>query len=403
MATRPTLYVVFTLTVVSLCAFPARAQFQHLPTRLRISNECPFEIWVEQDYLNPTNPADIIVNIQNGQYYDYKIPAAGVAATRFWAKAACDAKGWNCGIGESQSVPTSVSGGDQTQQTIFDSPIDSKFEATWGCVLPDQKDCALNPSNGKPLPSLTNWDASAVDGYTFPFSVLVVGDTTNSCQDQSGNQVTQISCGGLQASSCPSDNLSTGGNFNTINGVSVTSVPLTYTAFTNGTSVVGCFSPCEILTSAAWMGWASMLGNLTPSSNPALMYCCPGAQVSSTQCNTTGVTIGNQTLPAVVAGTNYVSTVHEVCNAYAYSYDDSIGDVSCNGLVQYQLTFCPGGKSMPLPLPPPRVPMTFCNSTVKPPQLCPGNIPCPSTPAACGTNPTACKCPPQSSSQPRKD
>lgn len=383
------------LCSASLQAPPAQALTQ--PTRLRITNQCKYDLWVEQAYQHATSQSEIVVSIPQATSHDYHVPDAGLASTRFWAKANCNQWGWDCGIGESQAVPSTVSGGHQTTMTAFDSPIDSKFEATWGCLLSNPSQCARNPSNGQPLDATTSWNASAVDGYTFAFKIVVKNDPNSTCEDQtSQHQVTQLDCSGLDPTSCSADNLSSGGVFNPINGVQVTSVPLVYNAFSDGTTVIGCFSPCSLLTSGQWMGWMNKLGGLTPQSDQAQMYCCPtraGASwsVSSTQCSTTGKTIDGHIVPAVAPQTNYVASVHKVCNAYAYAYDDTIGLVNCAASVQYELIFCPGGNA--LPLAPQRVPTTFCDST-NPTSKCPGGGPCPSTPAACGTNPQMCKCPP---------
>lgn len=381
------------------------------PTRWRITNECAYDIWIQQDYKSPTSADEIVVKISPSDSYDYGVPDEGLAATRFWAKASCNDSGWNCGIGESVGVPDSISGGNQTTQTAFDAPIDSKFEATWGCLFDDPAKCTTNPSDpSEKIGMTTSWDASAVDGYTFAFDVFVKNDPLQSCQDQnSRNTVTEVVCGGLDpkvpvpggtGQSCGFENLSSGGIFSTINSVDVTDVDLGYNAFSDGTTRIGCYSPCEILTSGQWLGLKDVLGGLTPESGPAQMYCCPTSteepqpewSVSAEQCSFTGKVIDGQSVPAVAPSTGYVNSVHEVCNAYGYAYDDTIGLVNCGASVQYEMVFCPGGNS--LPLPPERQPRVFCNSTV-PGSMCPGDPPvdCPATTEACGTNPEMCKCP----------
>ncbi|MGK9231642.1 hypothetical protein KXS07_08425 [Inquilinus limosus] len=380
------------LAALLLVADGASAQTQ--TSLLRVTNQCPYPIWIQQDDAHRTNDP-VVVPIAQGASYDYSIPEAGLASTRFWAKAACDSKGWNCGIGESVGVSNAVSGGDQTTQTVYDSPIDSKFEATWGCQLDDSSQCALNPSNQQPLPATTSWDASAVDGYTFAYTVLVKNDPNGSCTDQGGKPVTKIDCSGLDVGQCPTgEDLSSAGTYPEINGIAVSDLSLAYGAYTDTSKVVGCFSPCTLLTSGQWLGRSEQFGNLTPESDQAQLYCCPTAagepwSVSPQQCSSTGKTIGGTPIPAVAPKTNYVNTVHEVCNSYAYAYDDGVGAVNCAATVQYEMVFCPSGTGPELP--PQRQPATFCNPQLG--DICPGGVACPTTEAACGADPTMCRCP----------
>ncbi len=381
-------YLALAVVLVGVLCLAPIVTAETQPTRFRVTNQCTYDIWIQQDSTHHTSDPVVVKLAKGGSPYDYDIPAAGLASTRFWAKAGCDSTGWNCGVGQSES-------GGGTTQTIFDSPIDSKFEATWGCLT---SPCATNPSDGKPLGASTYWDASAVDGFTFAFQVLVKNDPSKSCLTQSAHPklVTEINCQGLDPTKgCPHANLSSAGNFNPINGVDVTDVDLEYYGYTDFSKVVGCFSPCEILTSGQWLGWKDKLGGLTPYSDQAQMYCCPTSageswSVSEQQCNVSGKTIDGKQVPAVAPTMSYTTSIHEVCGVYAYAYDDGVGLVKCDGPVQYEMIFCPGGNS--LPQVPPRVPEVFCDSTNSQ-SKCPGNVDCPATAAACGTNPTMCKCP----------
>ncbi|MDJ0630156.1 MAG: hypothetical protein QNJ44_18015 [Rhodobacter sp.] len=353
--------------------------------RLRVTNMCGYEIWVEQDFIHTVPGAPIVVKLPDGKSYDYPIPDAGIAATRFWAKNSCNEHGYNCGVGESSGVPEAQDKGWQTKQTVYDAPIDSKFEGTFGCTITGGTGCATNPSNGEPLDSSTYWDASAVDGYTFPFQINVKNDASGSCMTQSDTPklVKEITCGSLEPENyCGSNDLSTNGKYDTVNGVDVTSVMMKYTAYMDDTKVVGCFSPCTKMTSGSWNGWMDKLGGLQPASPESQMYCCPTPPVSSAACR------------AGPADTmQYTKDVHEVCDSYAYAYDDGIGLVKCDGTVRYEMVFCPGGAATAPPQTAQRpASQAFCNSTV-PGQMCRGDIPCPSTVAACGANPEMCRCP----------
>ncbi len=352
--------------------------------RLRVTNLCGYDIWVEQDFIHTVPGVPIVVNVPDQMSYDYPIPDAGIAATRFWAKNSCNEHGYNCGVGESAGVPAAQQAGWQTTQTIYDAPIDSKFEGTFGCTLSGGTGCASNPSDGKPLGSSTYWDASAVDGYTFPYQINVKNDPSGSCMTQSTppKQVSKISCGSLDPKTyCSNNNLSTNGTYDTINGVSVTDVMMKYTAYMDDSKVVGCFSPCSKLTSGQWNGWTEKLGGLQPASPQAQLYCCPTPPVSAADCRA-----------GPAATVQYTTDVHEVCDSYAYAYDDDIGLVKCDGGVQYEMVFCPGGPSTAPPQTAERpATQTFCNSTTG--EMCPGDVACPTSAAACGANPEMCRCP----------
>ncbi|MEL7058437.1 MAG: hypothetical protein AAGN46_00265 [Acidobacteriota bacterium] len=368
----------------TLCLL-AVAAFADTPTNhFTVTNSCPYDLWIEQDFKFKT-PDPIVVQIPAGESYDYEIPAEGLASTRFWAKANCNIYGYDCAVGESVGVPSAQAAGHQTSRTIYDPPIDSKFEATWGCLLADPNDCAANPSAPQQkLGSATYWDGSAVDGYTFAYTIDVspaVQGGTLSCADGNTGQPLadpSVDCGKLHPAACPTtENLSTGGEYNNINGHNVTSVNLQYQAYTDAADVVGCFSPCTKLTSSQWEGWATVLGGLQPNSPQAQMYCCPTPPVSAADCRA-----------GVAATSEYHESIHtrQKCNAYAYAYDDGIGLVKCEGAVKYELTICPNGNSLSVPTQR-REPQTFCNPNTSPPQVCPNGTACPD----CGED--ACPCP----------
>ncbi|MEM7352144.1 MAG: hypothetical protein AAF657_15190 [Acidobacteriota bacterium] len=354
------------------------------PTSLRIKNECKYPIWIQQDFKHPTNDP-IVVPIAKNKTYDYHIPEAGLASTRFWAKANCNQYGYDCAIGESVGVESARALGHQTV-TAFDPDINSKFEATWGCKYTGAQasKCAVNPSSTTTpkakLDDWTYWDGSAVDGYTFAYDISVSG-TGIDCRDQHTGKALpdpNVVCSGLKASDCPTaENLSTNGQYNSINGVNVTSVNLELTAASDGSKVIGCFGPCAKLTTGQREGWRAKLGGLDPSSPQAKMYCCGGG-VSSAACSA-----------GVAAKTKYRTAVQKTdkCDAYTYAYDDAKGLAQCKASAKFLVTFCPGGNS--LPLPPKRTDgnAVYCNPGTNPPQVCPGNVACPQ----CGS--TSCECP----------
>lgn len=350
---------------------------------LTVTNGCPYTIWIQQDYRHKTPSDPIVVSIASGGSHDYTIPLEGLASTRFWAKANCNTYGYDCAIGESSSVPSAQSAGQQTAKTIFDPGIDSKFEATWGCRLADPSQCAANPSNPSvKLDGWTFWDGSVVDGYTFAYriDVTAVSGTLNCLSANSGTPLADatVDCSRLHPASCPTnENLSSGGKHNTIHGLNVTNVNLQYRAYTDSSDIVGCFSPCELMTSGQWEGWSAQLGNLTPTSPEAVEYCCPASAITPDACRA-----------GAGAKTQYDRSIHttQSCNAYSYAYDDGIGLVKCDGAVKYHVTYCPGGNSLTLP-PNPRKAQQMCDPNLQPPQMCPGNVACPS----CGRS--SCPCP----------
>src|SRR5690606_28557675 len=142
-----------------------------------------------QDYKNKTNDP-IVIEIPQGSSYDYNIPDSGLASTRFWPKSGCNSHGYNCVVGESTGVPEAEIQG--YQHGPYAPDINSKFEATWGCLKSifdnNPSLCAVNPSApSQHLNSETWWNGSAVDGYTFAY-IINVKNHNSSCMDlHSGN------------------------------------------------------------------------------------------------------------------------------------------------------------------------------------------------------------------------
>jgi len=136
--------------------------------RFRVTNKCEQPIWVQQagteaDFVpgEPTN-----VKLESGASHTYAIPDAGLSSTRFLPNTGCDDEGNNCDV---QSMPPCPPQG-------CDLPVNTKFEATWGCKFSGddarKAECALT-GQGHPLTYQDWWDGSAVDGWTLPFTVLV--------------------------------------------------------------------------------------------------------------------------------------------------------------------------------------------------------------------------------------
>lgn len=312
------------------------------PTRFRVTNQCAEDIWVQQDFKSYTDKNQIVVKIPSNSSHDYQIPSSGLPATRFWAKSGCNEHGYNCKVGESTAVPEAEA--NKWQSAPYAPDINSKFEATWGCI---SGQCIENPSSpGNAIGSETWWNGSAVDGYTFPYEV-VVKNHNNSCRDLHSGRIVSapgVYCGDLKPESCPtSANLSTEGKFNQINGKDVTKVNLQWKD--NNGKAIGCFSPCAKLTTAQGNyysensgGWKYFLNGVEPEDPEAQMYCCPTPPVSNQEC------IDG---PASRSEYSKSVSVDQACNSYTYAYDDAQGLARCGGNTQFELVFCPSKKGEP--------------------------------------------------------
>lgn len=285
---------------------------------LTVVNQCTQTVWMQQMNINQAPP---LVELAPGASYVYQIVNAGDSSTRVWPKTGCDATGNNCTIG--QSAPntnnTCPSGG-------CAPPIDSKVEATFACVT-GSGSCPVSGAT-------TSYDGSLVDGFTLPFTITATGSAP-------GGNCTNVSCPTLDmVNGCPSnENLTSGGKYpNTVslpNSVSLQSVDLH--AYALGTSnVIGCFSPCEKLTAAVSQGGIG----LNPTDKEARAYCCPTSSNPKLSVTPEECTAGP------VSTTQYVQTIHNVCNytSYAYAYDDANGNKSCNGYTSLTMTVCPNGQ-----------------------------------------------------------
>lgn len=302
--------------------------------QLRVLNKTGADIWVVATCGPCGTPfpglSDIDIFVRNGGYYDFAIPAEGLVGARIFAKIGCDSNGKNCLVGDSLPLYTGppcplVTGcmgpclGGPCGSTPCTPPLNSLCEFTFGCI-PGQGENSCNIDT-----STTSFDTSNVDGYTLPFTLTVTGDISG-CSTGSTQTVPGIDGSGLDLTQCPSSiDLSYEGidRITMADGTSVdlTDVDLRY--YSRGT-LVGCYSPCEVLTSRY---------QLPASSTPALQYCCPTPPVSSAQC---------QSYPA--ANNLYTQAVNRMVpgGTYTFAYDDSNALQSCPaGSVRYLMTFYP--------------------------------------------------------------
>jgi hypothetical protein len=273
------------------------------PHRLVIKNECSYDVWVQQQNMPAPTPA--VIQIGHGASISYDIPAEGLASTRFWPKTGCDSSGNNCKMGQS-SPPCPANG--------CPPPVDSKIEATWGCLFSEPSKCASTPQGNK-IDMTTWWNASAVDGYTLPYTIAITGgDGRPAC--------TPVDCSGLSAAGCPTDdNLSTGGQFPQYAKQDEHVTP-------PGGGFAGCFSTCMKLNYPTYGG-----DNGGSPQGPALqMYCCPTPPIAPQQCSA-----------GPVVQTKYVKAVHEMCKhtVYGYAYDDGVGLRNCSSDVVLTMTLGP--------------------------------------------------------------
>jgi len=171
--------------------------------RFRVTNRCSEPIWIQQagtgEEMLPGERS--VRRIEQGASHTYSIPNRGLPSTRFLPKTGCDASGNACDV---QSMPPCPTQG-------CDLPIDTKFEASWGCVHARGTDedaslCALT-GQGNPSTYQDWWDGSAVDGWTLPFSVLVDDGGRGLAPGSQGGSPSicgNVVCAGLDAAQlCP--------------------------------------------------------------------------------------------------------------------------------------------------------------------------------------------------------
>jgi Thaumatin family len=298
--------------------------------RLKVINGCGQPIWMQ--YLNGNGGGTL--NAPNryelatlNSFIEYDIPDIGIAGVRFWPGMGCDANGQNCTIGASGG-PASM--GFTCPAAGCGPPVDSKFEASLGCMsnIPAAS-CQPNPSApGTTLGTLDWWNTSAVDGYTLPFQVKAIGNCPIGSQSNGpgGPPGLMTSCANIRFADCPAnENLSSNGQF-----PDLSSVNLKLTNPGNGAQA-GCFSPAGKMTFSQWnAGFATY----PPSDAHAEWYACPTPPITPAQCSA-----------GPASTTAYRNVIHSKCtNTYAYAYDDTFGLATCPAAANmtYEVTFfCP--------------------------------------------------------------
>ncbi len=295
-------------------------------TRLRVTNNCSEDLWVQQLNL-PGN--DTVIHIPKKTSHDYVVPDGGTTSTRLWPKTKCDATGKNCQTGQSQA-PCPSKG--------CQPPFESKAEFTFGDLA--------DPS------ARTAYDISFVDGYTLPISIIAKGSDagTGNCQT--------LDCSGMVLSKCPTDD----------NLAGTTHIDLQVKDPTSG-EVIACIGPCQYITQPPPWG----MGKHDISVDPGLHMCCPtpceylkcqtgdACNCEATNCTgctptaectwtngcATSNTCSNSSDPKGIKNTKYYSTIKKICpHAYGYAYDDNPNNptnvlMTCSAEDKYEVVFCP--------------------------------------------------------------
>jgi hypothetical protein len=322
----------------------------------RITNRTKETLWIEarQGALGKPLPGYTSpIVLPANQSLDFNIPAEGLVGTRFWAKVGCDSQGKNCAIGDQVQY---IGGG--CPPGGCQPPVDSLFEATFGCV--PGTNCAINPADGTKLGPITYFDTSHVDGYTLPYKLYIKGDVKGKCSrqccpDEPCKPVISVIDGSqLDLRKCPTDDdLSVNGQFPTATDNTL-SPPRTYSLKSvdlrvfdpSGENILGCMSPCKKLNYGQPIGF-----HQDEAIKPTLLYCCPtpskpGQPVNEDTCKESeGCMTSARCRTGPVVDSKYVKAIHEMApDCYAYSYDDCRGLESCTRDVKYELVFGPRGS-----------------------------------------------------------
>ncbi|MCB9594596.1 MAG: hypothetical protein H6719_17820 [Sandaracinaceae bacterium] len=260
-------------------------------TRLRVTNRCAEPFWIGHSD-NLAIPED--ARVDPGTCFDVAVPDERLEATRIWPRTGCDASGRECQTG--QSVAPCPTGG-------CSPPFESKFEATWA----DPTTC---PPSGGDATCVTWYNASQVDGYTLPFTIVPSAE---------GDGCVTSDCSMLSLAQCPAaEDLSQGGLYPELSAVDL--------RVQDGADTIACLAPCKMLTYPAPWG----LG--IPETDPrALPFCCPTPPISPEQCTA-----------GPVATSDYVTRLQTMCpSVYSYAYDDADGLHTCPAPTQFEVVFCP--------------------------------------------------------------
>lgn len=368
---------------------------------LEIVNNCDEDVWIQQDfkhYLVPDgqtssserDPFCFVNKVNKGNTLSFSnVPKAGLAALRFAPKLGCDENGFNCRVGDSLGYPSceqyaghackpgNKSGEicknlgynpatqkmdkcyDKVQNYLpqsclaynkrpangFAPAIDSLLEITFGCLEKDVTKCNKNYSS-KPKPSFlsgsTYWDLSFVDGFTVPAQLQVMNQERAGCftqgsKNKPGKYAGLVYCGTLNTQDCKniSDTIgwsSLGGLFGGGARTPKTASLAYYGNDKTSGEAIGCYSPCSVLTKPSYLNNFGKSSIPSPNADNASSfvkgYCCPDA---------------NSPLCQMAARSNYVKYIHQNCGAYAWQYDDALGNVKCadSKAVKLRLTLCP--------------------------------------------------------------
>jgi len=303
---------------------------------LRIINSCKTTLWFEARHggAGAPLPGQSVTSQQAlpGSYVDYTVPDTGLSGSRFWAKYGCDANGQNCLIGDQMQYWPNPPGGCPAGGCT--PPVDSLFEATWGCR--PGSDCnAQNP---------TTWfDTSQVDGWTIPYKLTPVGDTSGCDCNGPNCGFKGVDASTLDLSKCPKgEDLTANGNFSSVitNGQTVSLKSVDLRIINNG-QVLGCMSPCKRLN------WGTPYGLQQPEDSGATMWmCCPTP--TPADCSPSNGCISPTTCrQGPIENTQFVAAVHSMApGVYSYSYDDGVGLHACPaGVTKYTMEFCPAGSA----------------------------------------------------------
>lgn len=304
---------------------------------LRIINNCKTTLWVEGRYGGSGGPIPgqsvTATRALPGSFVDYVIPDTGLSGTRFWAKYGCDANGRNCEIGDQMQYWPNPPGGCPTGGCT--PPIDSLFEATWGC----------KPGAGCNAQNPTTWfDTSQVDGWTIPYKLTPLGDTSKCDCDGPKCGFKGVDASTLDLARCPSnEDLTAGGNFSSVNfnGKTVSLKSVDLRVIDDQKRVIGCMSPCKKLN------WSPPYGlGQSEDKGAAMWMCCPTPTPNNCK-PSNGCVLPDVCRAGPIEQTKFVDAVHTMApGVYSYSYDDGVGLHACPaGIVKYTMEFCPAGSS----------------------------------------------------------
>jgi len=295
---------------------------------MTIKNSCSFGLWAEAHCENndliPGETQQIKYMAPNGGTANYSIPAAGLASTRFWAKYGCNNVGADCLTGDQVPNPHIYPGG--CPSTGCTPPLDSLFEATWGCKL--GSGCPGGSSK------VTWFDTSQVDGWTMPYRLQITGDTQCDCTGSGCTNLQYVDASHLNTADCPTgEDMSLYNKYPQYNREDLRLIK-------NG-KVVACMSPCKKFALPPVQGGLGV----PEGSMPAVYYCCPTPNPNNCQPQN-GCMTPTACRAGPVGSTGYVKTVHsETTGIYAYSYDDGVGLHTCPAAgTRYIMEYCPPGS-----------------------------------------------------------